>query len=146
MEPEADARSRVVVYVEFVKTVDSLAEAMRIHGIEPILCIGSLSAPARNKNLAAFANPAETRRVLILSAVGNVGLNLHMAQHLIFGDVVWSGQTQHQIIGRIHRQPNDRQVYVYVPRVRGTTDLSLSEMSINKEKLLDTFLSAHWKF
>lgn len=135
--------SKIVIYVEIVKTVPSLVNTLRLFGIDALVCTGGRSQRARREALQNFRDPEGSYRVLVLSKIGNAGLNLHHAQHLIFGDMVWSGQTQEQIIGRVCRPPNAKQVYVWVPRVLGTSDMKFHEFSNTKQSLLETFLSTY---
>ena len=54
---------------------------------------------------------------------------------------MWSGQAEEQIIGRVHRRPNENEVHVYYPRVVNTSDMILGHFASIKEGLLDTFMS-----
>ncbi|KAL5485573.1 hypothetical protein ACEPAI_6614 [Sanghuangporus weigelae] len=138
IEANHNSSSKIVIYVEFTKPVPSFVEVLKFHGITTLECTGSLTVATRNRVLKQFAD-VRSSRVLILSSVGSAGLNLHFAQHLIFADMVWSGQVQQQIIGRIHRQPNEKQVYVWFPIVKKTTDELLDVFASTKEKLLTSF-------
>ena len=138
VERNLSASSKVVIYVEFTKPVPSFLEVLSFFGVEALECTGAMSVSACNKALKQFADDKYSR-VLVLSSVGSAGLNLHFAQHLIFADMVWSGQVQQQIIGRIHRQPNEKQVYVWFPIVIDTTDELLDVYASTKEKLLTKF-------
>ncbi|KAH8114058.1 P-loop containing nucleoside triphosphate hydrolase protein [Phellopilus nigrolimitatus] len=138
---DENAKGKVVVYVEFTRTLDHLISGMEFEGLRPLSVTGKQSAKKRQHNISEFKDPRRNNRVLVLSSVGNAGLNLHEARFLIFADTVWSGQQEEQIIGRLHRQPNRQQVHVYIPRASGTSDVILSRMSRNKEDLLGAFMN-----
>lgn len=53
--------------------------------------------------------------------------------------MVWSGQTEEQIIGRMYRQPNNQRCAVYFPIVKETTDELLTRTGKSKVQLLDVF-------
>jgi hypothetical protein len=88
--------------------------------------------------------------VLLLSQVGLTGLNLDCAnilvilvsiniitQHLInfAQNVLWSGLDNCQLVGRLHRQPQEKQVYVYQLLSMCTPDMILSRISVGKQQL-----------
>ena len=52
-------------------------------GFEPLLATRRRSTKARMAAIKSFMTD-DTQRVLILSAVGNAGLNLHVAKFMIF--------------------------------------------------------------
>lgn len=109
-------------------------------GLTPLEVSGRVSSADRRENLLKFKDPKRNERLLVLSSVGNVGLNLHEARFLIFADSIWSGQAEEQIIGRIHRQPNKQKCIIYFPRVKGTSDTILAEFADVKERLLARFV------
>ena len=55
--------------------------------------------------------------------------------------MVWSGQTEAQVIGRMYRQPNEQLCRVYFPIVQETTDEFLTKTGKSKIYLLDVFYS-----
>lgn len=112
--------------------------------MDPLEVSGDVDDKQRQINLQKFKDPTQNHRLLILSQVGNAGLNLHEARFMIFADSVWSSQQEEQIIGRIYRQPNKQAVYVYFPRVEGTSDTILSAMADVKEKLLRKFMGIEY--
>lgn len=179
VDEQADASSKIVVYVDFTKTVPHLMkvsvsrlarrslslthgfiQAFELMKIPAIQVTGAVSEKTRQENVSRFRLD-RTLRVLVLSQVGLQGLNLQMANHLIFAvsslffnhleryltvpsaqDVVWSGQTEVQIIGRVHRQLQLKQVYIYMLMSEGTSDVIMSNLATLKEGLLVHFLGA----
>lgn len=139
-EEDPEARCKVVIFVQFVKTLPVLHSALKVHGFDYLECKGSMSPKKRAEMLRMFADHGANHRILILSNVGIIGLNLHAAQHLIFADVGWTGQDRTQVIGRLQRKPQKSLVHVYLPCINNTTDDILNGMSLTKERLLDIFL------
>lgn len=79
-------------------------------------------------------------RILIISAVGNTGLNLACADFLIFIDQPWSGQDVEQAGGRVCRFPQKREVWIIHLLALGTTDVIMSCMARGKKDMLDAFV------
>lgn len=79
-------------------------------------------------------------RILIISAVGNTGLNLACADFVIFVDQPWSGQDIDQTEGRVHRYPQKREVWIIHILALGTTDVIMSSMARGKKDMLDAFV------
>ena len=59
---------------------------------------------------------------------------------ILVQDSIWSERLEEQVIGRVHRQANARQVIVYHPRIEGTSDVVLRQSSRGKEQFLARFL------
>ena len=97
-------------------------------------------------------------RVLLMSPVGIVGLNLDCANILImivsalnsclntvidsniFKDSCWSAQEDHQLIGRLWRWPQSKDVIVYRLIVLDTPDVFLNNLSFDKGAMLSQFV------
>ena len=98
-------------------------------------------------------------RVLLLSNVGMAGINLPEANILIAlvsvslalfspvqltgcKDQLWSHQDLTQLIGRVWRLPQKKDVIVYIPLLNDATDMFLSVLSFTKSQLLYAFTHA----
>lgn len=96
---QADAKSKVVLYLEFTSLEQVLLQvshdqltrvlAYRLQafhfelGMTPLMATGRTHAKKRSEAVKKFMTD-DKERVLVLSSVGNAGLNLHAAQFLIF--------------------------------------------------------------
>jgi SNF2 family DNA or RNA helicase len=96
-------------------------------------------------------------RVLFLSSVGSVGLNLTRANYLIYQvgsfthkcplintslqDQHWSAQDERQTRGRIHRPPQQKVVTCYHLLANNTADIILSGFARGKRDMMEAFLS-----
>lgn len=111
----------------------------------------------RHQIVRRFQKEPESR-VLIISSVGSTGLNLSVANIVIFlvrdkignevrvvdprflQDQPWSALEQHQIENRCHRQPQDRPVFCYFLLIKGTADIVLARCAAGKKDLSSSFL------
>jgi hypothetical protein len=120
---------------------------------------GKNSLRQRSDTLLRFRDSPNSE-VLFVSNVGMTGLNIDCANIVIilvkysayaigycisdldFQDVMWSKQDEMQLIGRVWRRPQSKQVYVY--RLLGTPspDTFLSSMSHNKAVMHSTFMGS----
>ncbi len=118
---------------------------------------GKKSMTARNTDLIAFKKAGrEGPRVLILSNVGLTGLNIAEANILIIlvssafadrlwllmlvQDNTWSRQEDAQLVGRVWRLPQTKDVIVYRMILKTLTDIFLNILSFTKAQILMAFL------
>lgn len=131
------------------------------HGIENIAELhGAMTITAREKSLRRFRTDPDCR-VLLMSTVGITGLNLAVANILcVFvrserlyyedradgiykQDRLWSWVDMIQLIGRLWRYPQKKEVLVYHFLAKNTTDDIILELSTDKLKMLHSFFSAN---
>ncbi|EJF55641.1 hypothetical protein DICSQDRAFT_73286 [Dichomitus squalens LYAD-421 SS1] len=141
--PPSDAGpDRIVVYVAFPQNNNLIAQVLKLHGIECYAVNGLKSQGNRDKALGEFQQSERGgRRVLLLSNVGAVGLNIPGANILIVLDQLWSHQELMQLVGRVWRPPQPKDVIVYAPVLEHSTDMFLSVLSFTKAELLSAFTS-----
>ncbi|KAJ7571901.1 P-loop containing nucleoside triphosphate hydrolase protein, partial [Mycena floridula] len=135
------APDKIVIYSAWPSSYDKIITAMRCNGItEPILELeGSMPEKARNAVIAQFNDP-KGPRILLISNVGSVGLNLQIACVLVILDSLWSSLEERQIIGRIHRQNQVKLVRVYRIIALKIPDVFLNNISFAKTAMHDMFV------
>ncbi|KAJ7574791.1 P-loop containing nucleoside triphosphate hydrolase protein, partial [Mycena floridula] len=121
---------KIVVYCAFPSSYAKIIQALE--------CLG-MALKKRNEIIARFNDPTGPR-VLILSNVGATGLNLQVARIIIIFDTTWSHQSLEQLIGRIWRHGQTKQVDVYHIVAKGTPDVFLNNLSFSKAALHDMFV------
>ena len=101
-----------------------------------------------------------SERVFIFSTVGTAGLNLAIADVVIFfvsivpsyalesnlneackQDQPWSAQDERQIRGRAHRQPQKAVVKAIYLLADNSTDILMNNMARGKKDMYDAFMS-----
>lgn len=87
---------------------------------------GSIKSVEKRTNIADSFNLSVNEggpTVLLLSAAcGGVGLNLHGGSHIIIAESFWQPGLRTQLIGRAHRMPQAKQVYVYDVKIQTPID------------------------
>lgn len=137
--------------------LNDAAQVFDLWGIDAFWISGRTTSPQRTRILQKFRDASEFS-ILVVSSVGVSGLNLqcanilvimvcdaiHMSSHLIeeLQDVLWSGQEDRQLIGRLQRRGQLKQVIIYRLIAWGTPDVYLNNISFTKEKMMDAFMSA----
>jgi hypothetical protein len=111
--------------------------------------------PAKRAEILRDFRRSKKPEVLLLSQVGLTGLNLDCANILVIlvstevvgqryvnsvQDVLWSGLDDRQLVGRLHRQPQEKQVYVYRLLSMRTPDMILSRISVGKQRLHENLM------
>jgi SNF2 family DNA or RNA helicase len=112
---------KIVVVSRFVRFLDVVQEAMHKTAVTtPVLAVGMvtysghINTDERVENLRIFNQLASGPIILFLSAAaGGTGLNIATASRLIICEPQFSPGADTQLIGRLHRLPQTRDVYVY---------------------------------
>ncbi|KAK7434927.1 hypothetical protein VKT23_019930 [Stygiomarasmius scandens] len=134
------ATRKILVYAEFPSITPLLQNVLQLYGVQSLSIDGSMPFEKRDKIVAEFHKP-DSPRVFIFSKVGSAGLNLSIANVVIFFDQPWSAQDEKQIIGRAHRQPQKSTVKVIHILANETSDLIMNEMARQKKGMSDAFLN-----
>lgn len=78
-----ESTSKILIYVDFTAPIEHLAQGLRFDGLDVVAITGRNSDLQRASVLADFAKSTR-RQILIMSSIGNVGLNLQFINHIIF--------------------------------------------------------------
>lgn len=81
--PQAGAKGKIVLYLEFTSLLEVLEQALMYEKLSYVCATGKTPSKKRTEAINQFMTD-EDCRILILSSVGNAGLNLHAARFLIF--------------------------------------------------------------
>ncbi|RPD72317.1 hypothetical protein L226DRAFT_467328 [Lentinus tigrinus ALCF2SS1-7] len=100
-------------------------------GIKYFEVNGKAEAKARTKLLDRF-RASKDMFVCLLSNVGMVGLNLAFANIMIIVDNLWSQQEYDQLIGRVWRHGQRKEVIAYYLITKDTSDVFFSNVSLDK--------------
>ncbi|CCM06752.1 uncharacterized protein FIBRA_09049 [Fibroporia radiculosa] len=133
---EGAAPDKIIVFVAFPANL----EFFEFRNITWIEVTGNVTVSQRAKRIQQFKDGGRADpRVLILLGVGLVGLNLACANILIMMDTLWSAQEDSQLIGRVWRHPQPKQVHVYRLIAWNTPDVFLNRISFDKATMMKAF-------
>ncbi|KAF5362324.1 hypothetical protein D9756_002852 [Leucocoprinus leucothites] len=132
---------RIIIYSEFSSMAPLFRSVLELYGVKSLAINGHVSMRERDKRVKRFYDNKCPARVLLFSSVGSAGLNLSIADVVIFFDQPWSSQDEIQIRGRAHRQPQKKNVKVIYLRANGSADLLVSGMAGGKANMFDAFVN-----
>lgn len=138
--------NQVIVYSEYLATIDMLTNVLTAEGITFTTYHGSLSANEKQRAIERFRDGE--CQVFISTESGGQGLNLQFCHRLINFDLPWNPMKIEQRIGRVHRFGQVKDVEIYTMPTKGTIDEYLLYILTSKVNLfeivigeLDTILS-----
>ncbi|KAF5343888.1 hypothetical protein D9756_011620 [Leucocoprinus leucothites] len=134
-------KRRIIIYAEFPSMAPLLQNILRLHGVPSLAINGKISFQERDKRVKRFHDLKSDTRVLIFSSVGSAGLNLSIADVVIFFDQPWSAQDERQIRGRAHRQPQSKEVKVIYLLANNSADLLMNGVARGKQDMLEAFVN-----
>ncbi|KAF9529815.1 P-loop containing nucleoside triphosphate hydrolase protein [Crepidotus variabilis] len=103
---------KIIVSIAFTMMVKAFLSAFALHNISAITFTGKATAYQRVRILKQWKS-SKTSRVLLMSQVGAVGLNLTEASVVIHYDIHWSELHEDQIDARACRYGQTRTVHCY---------------------------------
>ncbi|XP_070073624.1 transcription termination factor 2-like isoform X1 [Drosophila takahashii] len=129
---------KVIIISQWVSYLDIIRTNLENHSCQTLYYTGQLSTKNRQLVLDDF-NASNGKRVLLLSlTAGGVGLNLHVANHLLIVDPHWNPQLERQAQDRIHRFGQKKPTFIYRYMCENTIEqriLALQEYKFAKMML-----------
>ncbi|EMD31654.1 hypothetical protein CERSUDRAFT_127231 [Gelatoporia subvermispora B] len=146
VHPPGAGPDKIVVYIAFPSNLDIIGNVLTLHGIRWVTINGAMTVHARQKALREFKNAGrEGPRVMIMSGVGMVGMNIAFANLLVVLDTLWSAQEDSQLIGRVQRYPQQKLVRIYRIILRSTPDIFLNNLAFRKAEMHEAFVGSSLK-
>jgi SNF2 family DNA or RNA helicase len=104
-------------------------------GLNPVLYTGSETAAGKARSVEAFTTgDSRVMMISLRSGVGLDGLQFH-CRDVVFGELDWSPQVHHQIIGRLRRPGQAEQVTAhYLHTNEGSDPVLLETLGIKSDQ------------
>ncbi|KAG0066317.1 helicase [Linnemannia elongata] len=132
---------RVVLVSNFTQTLDILQDMCTQRQYKFFRLDGSTPSQKRQELVDKFNSPACQQFVFLLSAKsGGVGLNLIGASRLIMFDIEWNPSVDQQAMARIHREGQQRPVFIYRLLLSGTIEEKMYQRQMTKIGLSDALM------
>jgi superfamily II DNA or RNA helicase len=135
LEPLRAEGQKTLVFSQFVRCLDLLADAMKRQGIPFHVLTGETSTKKREQVVRAFTEDAEPSVFLVSLKAGGTGLNLTAASHVVLFDPWWNPAVEAQAIDRTHRIGQTRSVVAYRLYAEGTIEERIAELQQRKAAL-----------
>jgi SNF2 family DNA or RNA helicase len=135
LEPLLAEGQKVLVFSQFVRALDLIADRMRAAGLPFHVLTGATPTREREKVVAAFTDSPEPCVFLVSLKAGGTGLNLTAASHVVLFDPWWNPAVEAQAIDRTHRIGQTRAVVAYRLYAEGTVEERIAELQQRKAAL-----------
>ncbi|CCN71853.1 RNA polymerase-associated protein RapA [Vibrio nigripulchritudo] len=124
---KAKRSDKVLVIASRANTALQLEQALREReGIRATVFHEGMSILERDKAAAYFAQDEGGAQVLICSEIGSEGRNFQFANQLVMFDLPFNPDLLEQRIGRLDRIGQQRDIDIYVPYLKGTSQAILA--------------------
>lgn len=135
-----EAKENVVLVSNFTQTLDLLEIILSKLNFKFFRLDGQTPLNSREFIVSSF-NKSTSHAVFLLSAkAGGVGLNLIGASRLILFDNDWNPLVDFQAMARIHRDGQQKPVFIYRLFTTGAIDEKIFQRQLMKNNLSDMFL------
>ncbi|HTK32021.1 MAG TPA: SNF2-related protein [Candidatus Saccharimonadaceae bacterium] len=125
---------KCIVFTQFRSTQETIADALRAQGIEPVLFHGEMGWREKEESLEQFRSTAP---VLVSTEAGGEGRNLQFCRIVINYDLPWNPMRVEQRIGRVHRLGQEHPVRVVNMAARGTIEAYVLEILDRKIRMFE---------
>jgi len=138
-------KRKLVVFFEFLYSGGIICDRLTKDGVK----CASVYSGSKNldRTLKAFADPDNELRALVVNnKSGSFGLNLQVANYLVFYETPVSPIVRKQASRRIIRHGQDRSVFVYDIVARNSIDLRILQMLQEGKNLLEEIINGRCSF
>ncbi len=134
-------KNKVLVFSQFAKMLQLLADTFTQKGISFYLLDGSTPAKQRTQLVADFQQEENTTQVFLISLMaGNTGLTLTAADYVFLFDPWWNNAVQQQAIDRTHRIGQTKNVFAYKMICKDTIEEKIMQLQQSKKELSENLI------
>tara|TARA_B100001094_G_scaffold302594_1_gene329960 strand:- start:5430 stop:6860 length:1431 start_codon:yes stop_codon:yes gene_type:complete len=99
-----------LIFCEFTKEIHLIRDKLRENSIDCLVLNGEMTLKERSETVELFNTDPSKKILVIQRAIGSVGYNFQVANHVYIMSPTWNPSLQQQIIGRAHRTGQTRPV------------------------------------
>lgn len=136
-------RNRALLFAQSSKTLDIVKEIV-IDNLEGVTCDffdGRVNERDRQRVLDRFNRDDGPDLLLLTTAIGGLGLNLQVANNVIFLENSWNFTDDEQAMARAHRMGQKRTVTVFNLITYGTIEQRILEVQRKKRNMVNTIIN-----
>lgn len=133
--------SKVLVFSQHPDVLDAVNRVLPI-GLNVGVIHGHVPQEKREHVLTLFQGSDRHRALLMQTTIGNMGLNLQMADRIFFIDSAWTPNVNEQAISRAHRAGQTRTVHVSFLSLVGTLDERVARVVAARARMIRTLQGA----
>ena len=139
LEEVSASGQKAIVFSQWVKTIDQIAEQIPQHN--PLCYHGRIPSSKRDAVLEEFKQSPDRHVLLMSYGAGSVGLNLQFCRYVYLFDRWWNPAVEDQAINRAHRIGAVGSVTVTRMLMSGTIEQRIHEVLEAKRRLFNEILS-----
>ncbi|KQP14869.1 DEAD/DEAH box helicase [Pseudorhodoferax sp. Leaf267] len=128
------AGDKLIIFCEYIPTVDALSEALQAIGVRCVTLVGKDSLKARQRAIDAFQQDDGVTVFIGTTSAAGVGITLTAANYVAFASLPWTPALMRQAEDRAYRLGQRRNVVVKVPLVPKTIDAQVWEVLQSKRE------------
>ena len=113
------SKEKSLIFVHFINEMKAYVEYFKSNNVSVYKIDGSMSIEERVRQVSYYQNDKTGAVFVIQIQTGGVGYNLQCANHVYITSPLWNPALQHQIIGRAHRNGQDKPVNVHIMCIAG---------------------------
>jgi ERCC4-related helicase len=141
IEEHIENGDSVIVFTQFLATLERLKKELSDRGVEHYLLKGSISSQERLNIIGQF-NKSENAAVMLMTLkTGGVGLNLTKASVVYHMEPWWNPAVENQATDRAHRMGQTKNVRVFNLLIEGSLEQRISELKVKKQAAFDKLFS-----
>ena len=125
---------KFIIFTEFRKTQEVLAEFLKQRGISSVLYHGGLNGMMKEEAIEQFKGDT---RILVSTESGGEGRNLQFCHQMINFDLPWNPMRLEQRIGRIHRLGQTKEVLLFNFSTKDTLEQYLINILAKKIRMFE---------
>ena len=134
-----ESDNSVLVFTNFILTLDTLKNELIKKGIAPLSITGKLAQKKREEVLTEF-NTEGPKALLMTLKTGGVGLNLTKANYILHVEPWWNPAAESQGTDRAHRIGQTKKVHVYRYIMRNSIEEKIQELKQLKKQAFEGLL------
>lgn len=126
---------KVVVVSQWVKMLDLIKASSLFSDITHVTLQGSMRIEERTKSIHEFQNNPDVTVCFLSLTSSAEGINLVAANHLVLLDSWWNGSQMIQVMNRIHRIGQHKDVHIYNMHIKDSIEGKIKRLVGKKNKI-----------
>eukprot|EP01084_Bolivina_argentea_P063551 116009_1 len=134
---------KIIVFSQFTTMLAILERVLRKYGLNYLMYDGSKTRQQRKDIIAQFKEDAAYNSIpvmLMSLKCAALGLNLTVANHVIFCDLWWNPAVESQAIDRVHRIGQTKQVTITRMIIKTSVEERILALQRDKQRIADSAL------
>lgn len=134
---------KIVIVSQWLKPLSIIEEKLAEDKIKFTTLKGTQDIETRMSNINSFNNNKNIKVCLISMCASSEGINLTSANNMVLIDQWWNKSRMIQVVDRIHRIGQEKQVYIYNLITVNSIEEKIQDL-VNKKNKLTSLVVSQW--